>query len=96
MILRSSGLSNFWPRTLHRRPAILCALLSLLFICPHTSAQTADPDLRKALAKRAAFGEDQIAALERGEPVAKLIPSNDPREVAVCGVIEIPSDPRRH
>jgi len=80
-------------RTLHRRPAILCALLSLLFICPQTRARTADPDLRKALAERAAFGADQIAALERGEPVAKLIPSNDPREVAVCGVIEIPSDP---
>jgi len=93
MILRSSGLPNFQLRTLHRRPAILCALLSLLFICPHTRARTADRDLRKALAERAAFGADQIAALERGEPVAKLIPSNDPREVAVCGVIEIPSDP---
>ena len=75
-------------RTLHRRPAILCALLSLLFICPQIRARSADPDLRKALAERAAFGPDQIAALERGEPVAKLIPSNDPREVAVCGVIE--------
>src|SRR4030095_4183113 len=78
---------------LHRRPAILCALLFLLFICPQTRARTADPDLRKALAERAAFGADQMAALERGEPVAKLIPSNDPREVAVCGVIKIPSDP---
>ncbi|MCM3902377.1 MAG: hypothetical protein ND866_11775 [Pyrinomonadaceae bacterium] len=84
---------NFRLRSLHRRSAILCALLSLLFICPQTRARTADPDLRKALAERAAFGADQIAALERGEPVAKLIPSNDPREVAVCGVIEIPSDP---
>ena len=81
-------------RTLHRRPAILCALLSLLFICPQIRARSADPDLRKALAERAAFGPDQIAALERGEPVAKLIPSNDPREVAVCGVIQIPSDPQ--
>jgi hypothetical protein len=80
-------------RTLHRRPAILCVVLSLLFICPQTRARTADPDLRKALAERAGFGEDQIATLERGEPMAKLIPSNDPREVAVCGVIQIPSDP---
>ncbi|HEX6729535.1 MAG TPA: hypothetical protein VF074_05970 [Pyrinomonadaceae bacterium] len=78
--------------TLHRRPAILCALISLLFICPLTSARTADPKLRKALAERAAFGADQIA-LERGQPVAKLIPSNDLRDVAVCGVIELPSDP---
>jgi hypothetical protein len=80
-------------RTLHPRPVIIYTLLSLLFICLQTRAQTADPDLRRALAERAAFGADQIAALERGEPVAKLIPSNDPREVAVCGVIEIPSDP---
>jgi hypothetical protein len=85
--------SIFRLRTLYRRPAILCALLSLLFICPQIRARTADPDLRTALAERTAFGPDQIAALERGEPVAKLIPSNDPREVAVCGVIEIPSDP---
>jgi len=80
-------------RTLHRRPAILCALLFLLFSCLQTTAQTADPELRKTLAEHAAFGAEQIAALERGEPVAKLIPSNDPRDVAVCGVIEIPSDP---
>jgi len=79
-------------RVLYRRPAILCAL-SLLLICTQTNAGTADPKLRKALAERAAFSSDQIAALERGEPVARLIPSNDPREVAVCGVIEIPSDP---
>jgi hypothetical protein len=80
-------------RTLNRTPAILSALLSLLFICPQTSARVANPELRKVLAERAAFGADQIAALERGEPVAKLIPSNDPRDVAVCGVIELPSDP---
>ena len=81
-----------WLRTLHRRPSIVCALLSLLFICPQTNAQTADPDFRKALAQRAAFGTEHIAALERGEPVAKVIPANDPREVAVCGVIELPSN----
>ena len=80
-------------RTLPRRPSLVCALLSLLFICPQTSAGTADPDLRKTLAQRAAFGADQIAALERGEPVAKIIPSNDSREVAVGGVIKLPSDP---
>jgi hypothetical protein len=80
-------------RKLHPREAILFAVLSLLFIYPQARAQTANPDLRKALAERAAFDADQIAALERGEAVAKLIPSNDPREVAVCGVIEIPSDP---
>jgi hypothetical protein len=39
----------FLLRTLHRRPAIVCALLSLLFICPQTRARTADPDLRSDL-----------------------------------------------
>lgn len=78
---------------MQQRQLILCALLSLLFICTQTNAGTADPKLRKALAERAGFGADQIAALERGEPVAKLIPANDPRDVAVCGVIELPSDP---
>jgi hypothetical protein len=76
-----------------KSPSILCALLSLLFICPQSSAQTADPDLRNVLTQRAAFSADQIAALERSELVVKLIPANDQREVAVCGVIELPSDP---
>jgi hypothetical protein len=68
-------------------------LLSLLFICPQTNARTTDPDLRKALTERTAFSADQIAALERGEMVIKLIPSNDRREVAVSGVLALPSDP---
>jgi hypothetical protein len=86
-------LDRIFLRALHRTPSIVCALLSLLFIGLQTSARTVDPDLRNALAQRAAFGAEQIAALERGEPVGKLIPSNDPREVAVCGVMELPSDP---
>jgi hypothetical protein len=76
-----------------RGPSLLCALLSLLFICPQSSARTVDPDLQKALTQRAAFSPDQITALERGEVVVKLIPANDQREVAVCGVMDVPSDP---
>jgi len=79
--------------TLHRKPSIV--LLSLLFICLQTNARAADRDLRKVLAQRAVFGAEQIAALERGEPVVKVIPSNDQREIAVCGVIELPSDPEK-
>jgi hypothetical protein len=75
-----------------RRPSILYALLSIVFVCAHSSAQTADPNLRKALRQRAAFSADQIAALERGQQVVKLIPSNDQREVAFCGVMDLPSD----
>lgn len=76
-----------------KSPSILCALLSLLFICPQSSARTADRDLRKALTQRAALSADQIAALERGELVVQVINSNDKREVVVCGVMELPSDP---
>ena len=75
------------------KPSIVWVLLSLLFICPPTSGRTADADLRKALTQRASFSADQIAALERGEMVVKLIPSNDRREVAVSGVLALPSDP---
>jgi hypothetical protein len=80
-------------RKLHRAPSILCALLALLFLCSQLNAQIADADLRKVLVQRAAFAADEIAAVKRGEPVAKLIAANDPREVAVVGVIELPSDP---
>jgi hypothetical protein len=80
-------------RKIHRSLSILCAALTLIFICPQLGAHTADPDLRKVLIERAAFDADHIAAMERGEPVVKVIPSNDRREVAVCGVIQLPSDP---
>jgi len=76
-----------------RGPSLLCALLSLFFICPQSSARTLDPDLQKALTQRAAFSPDQIMALERGDVVVKLIPASDQREVAVCGVMDVPSDP---
>jgi hypothetical protein len=74
-------------------PSILCVLLSLFFVCPQASARTADPDLQKSLEQRAAFSADQVTALQRGEIVVKLIPVNDQREVAVCGVMDLPSDP---
>jgi len=45
------------------------------------------------LTQRAAFSADQITALERGDVVVKIIPANDQREVAVCGVMDVPSDP---
>ena len=79
-------------RGTYRSPAALCVLF-LLLISAQTNARSSDPKLLKALFEHAAFSADQIAALERGEPVTKLIPSSDPREVAVCGAIEIPSDP---
>ena len=80
-------------RERQRRRSLICALLSILFICSQLRAGTAGPDLLKVLAQHASFGADEIAALERGEPVATLISSTDPREVAVCGAIELPSDP---
>ena len=65
-------------RRTYLRPGALCVLF-LLLITAQTNAGTSDPDLLKALSDRAAFSADEIAALERGEPVSKLIPSNDPR-----------------
>lgn len=76
-----------------RGSSLLCALLSLFFICLQSSARTLDPDLQKALTQGAAFSPDQIMALERAGVVVKIIPASDPREVAVCGVMDVPSDP---
>lgn len=80
-------------RTLRRKPSMV--LLSLLFICFQTNARATNRDLRKVLVQHAVFGAEQIAAIERGEPVIKVISSNDPREIAVCGVIELPSGPEK-
>ena len=84
---------NFSWNSVKRSPSVLCLLLSLLFIGQQSSAQTVDPALQKALTQHAAFSADQLTALEQGKVVVKVMPANDQREVAFCGVVELPSDP---
>jgi len=81
------------PRIANRWPSLLCAMLPLLFVCHVLSARTPDPDLRNAPVEGGVFCANEVAALDRGEPVVKGIRSNDPRDISLYGEITIPSDP---
>lgn len=73
------------------------ALLTLItfstLLCFGVDAQVPDQRLRTALSERAAFAADEFSLLEQGEAIVKLLPANDRREVAVCGVIKLPTTP---
>ncbi len=56
-------------------------------------AQVPDQILEDALTARAAFEPKDFSSLEQGEVVVKLLPVKDRREVAICGVIKLPTQP---
>ncbi len=65
-------------------------LAVLIFSCvASTSAQISASDFNTLLRKEAAFDEKDLAALDRGEAVVRSLPSEDKREVSVCGVIKL-------
>jgi hypothetical protein len=56
--------------------------------CIGQSYQVA-PEVRAFLAKHAAVTEAELAGLQAGQPIAKLLPSHENREVVVFGTIRI-------
>ena len=67
-------------------------LMAVAIICAATSpaaAQTSLAELQKLLQQKAAFQETDFAALERGEPVVRLAPAQNKREVAVSGLVPL-------
>ena len=62
----------------------ICALVSLSANnCP---AQNSVAEFRKALSDRASFTAIDFLALTQGQPVVKLLPAQDKREVVVAGL----------
>jgi hypothetical protein len=51
-------------------------------------------EFHKILQQEAAFDETDFAAVAQGEPVVRLLPVQDKREVAVCGLVslQVPAD----
>ena len=67
-------------------------LLCILVICVGAStawAQASLAELQKALQEKAAFEETDFAALQLNQPVVRLAPSSDKREIAVAGLVNI-------
>jgi hypothetical protein len=67
-----------------------CALLALAV----AGGEAATDDIRRLWRSVGGFTPGQIAAVERGEPVAKVLPT-DRREIAIMGVVRVrgPRDP---
>jgi hypothetical protein len=62
----------------------ICAIVSLGGNnCP---AQNSVVEFRKALSARASFDENDFFVLAQGQPVVKLLPARDKREVVVAGL----------
>lgn len=57
-------------------------------------AQISLAEFHKMLREKAAFNETDFPALEQGQTVVKLLPVQDKREVAVCGLVslEVPAE----
>ena len=52
-------------------------------------AQRSVAEFHKILREKAAFDETDFAALEQGQTVVRLLPVQDKREVAVCGLVSL-------
>jgi len=52
-------------------------------------AQTSLAEFKSVLRDKAFFQETDFAALGEGQPVVRLLPATDKREVAVCGLVEV-------
>jgi hypothetical protein len=61
----------------------------LLFILNGCFAETPSQEMHEYLATNSVFLQDDLLKLDEGTMIGKLLPVNDKREVAVCGVISI-------
>ncbi len=73
---------------LTRNKHLLCTLL----VCLGAStvwAQTSITEFQKVLAEKTSFQETDFAALQANQPVVRLAPVSDKREIAVAGLVNI-------
>lgn len=53
------------------------------------AAQVSQDEFRQLLRERAGFQDADLSMLDSGQTVIKVLPANDKREVALCGVIRL-------
>ena len=67
-------------------------LLSTCMVCLTAGtafSQASFTDFQKLMQQKAAFEETDFAAVQREQPVVRLVPASDKREVAVSGLINV-------
>jgi len=77
---------------LTRIQCLLCTLLVSLGAST-TLAQTSVAEFQRTLREKGAFAETDFAALRHNQPVVRVAPSSDKREIAVAGLVNIKADP---
>jgi hypothetical protein len=68
---------------------ILMSVLTGWFWASACLAQNRVAEFEKVLREKAAFAENDLVALERGETVVKVLPAQDKREVVVRGLVRL-------
>jgi len=71
---------------LTRNQYLLCTLLVCLG-AGSALAQASMAEFQQALREKAAFDERDLSALQLNQPVVRLVPATDKREVAVTGIV---------
>lgn len=77
---------------LTRNQYLLCTLL-VCFAAGTTLAQASMAAFQQTLREKASLEEPDFAALELNQPVVRLAPTSDKREVAVTGLVNINASP---
>ena len=73
---------------LTRNQYLLCTLL-VCFAANTALAQSSMAEFQQLLREKASFDEPDFAALQLNQPVVRLAPTSDKREVAVSGLVNI-------
>ena len=73
---------------LTRKQNLLCTLL-VCFAASTTLAQASMAEFQQVLREKASFEEHDFTALELNQPVVRLVPTSNKREVAVTGLVNI-------
>ncbi|HEX3102570.1 MAG TPA: hypothetical protein VHQ01_12285, partial [Pyrinomonadaceae bacterium] len=68
---------------------ITSILVLTLVLTAATAAQISLNEFRQLLRDRAGFEDTDLLTLNSGQPVIKVLPADDKREVAVCGVLRL-------
>lgn len=73
---------------LTRKQYLLCTLL-VCFAASTTLAQASMAEFQQVLREKASLEEKDLAALQLNQPVVRLVPTSNKREVAVTGLVNI-------
>jgi len=73
---------------LTRNQYLLCTVL-VCFVASTSLAQASMAEFQQVLREKASFEERDLAALRLNQPVVRLAPTSDKREVAVTGLVNV-------